>query len=107
MHHEHVDLVAAGDAILDIGGDIGALILYTDQDLLGHEIEVSREGEDEGRTHTAIRARGGPDHPTYAGIYPALSQGTYRIWTAAPDVQTRVVIVGGQVSEVDWRRSGR
>ena len=42
---------------------------------------------------------------TYAGIYPELRAGAYRIWTDDPTLPDRVTIVGGEVAEVDWRRS--
>ena len=127
------------DAVLDIGGDIGALILYTDAEYDECEIEVSpidaaeqahpqehphehvheHLHEDEHphepgqghahahehgqRTHTAIHVRRVGDQLTYAGIYPELKAGDYRIWTDDPSLPDRVTIVGGQVAEVDWR----
>lgn len=121
-----------GDAVLDIGGDIGALILYTDAEYNGREIEVSpidepdhgqEVGHDDGRepahehghvheqghgpahrTHTAIHERRSGGEVTYAGIYVELKAGTYRIWTNDPSLPDRVTIVGGHVAEVDWRK---
>lgn len=122
------------DAVLDIGGDIGALILYTDPEYDGREIEVSPIDEhdhehepahdhhhpheldhgdehrhdhehDHGhRTHTAIHERRAGGSLTYAGIYPELKAGTYRIWADDPSLPDRVTIVGGEVAEIDWRR---
>lgn len=120
-----------GDAVLDIGGDIGALILYTDADYNGREIEVSpidepdpdrAAGHDHAhehghgpahehhhgpvhRTHTAIHERRSGGQVTYAGIYVELKAGTYRIWTDDPSLPDRVTIIGGRVAEVDWRKS--
>jgi hypothetical protein len=107
------------DAVLDIGGDIGALILYTDAAYNGREIEVSpidepdhrHEHDDEHddehehhhRTHTAIHERRSGGQVTYAGIYVELKAGSYRIWTDDPSLPDRVMIIGGQVAEVDWR----
>jgi hypothetical protein len=115
------------DAVLDIGGDIGALILYTDAAYNGREIEVSPMDEpdhghghehehDDGhehdhahghehghRTHTAIHERRSGGRVTYAGIYVELKAGSYRIWTDDPSLPDRVTIIGGQVAEVDWR----
>jgi hypothetical protein len=113
------------DAVLDIGGDIGALILYTDAEYNGREIEVSPvdepadenghdhehahehghvHGHEHGhRTHTAIHERRAGDETTYAGIYVELKAGTYRIWVDDPTLTDRVTIVGGEVAEVDWR----
>ncbi|HEY7827324.1 MAG TPA: hypothetical protein VIB99_03760 [Candidatus Limnocylindrales bacterium] len=129
------------DAVLDIGGDIGALILYTDAEYAGREIEVSlldeaagqpAEAEHEhgqehdhghdhthehergleggaepghsGRVHTAIHERRAGDLVAYAGIYPELQQGTYRVWIDDPALPNQVTIVGGEVAELDWRR---
>ena len=119
------------DAVLDIGGDVGALILYTDADYDEREIEISpvddlapanahdhteghdhdhpheHEHEHEHRTHTAIHERQAGGQTTYAGIYPQLKAGTYRLWTDDPSLPDRVTIVGGEVAEVDWRKPGR
>jgi hypothetical protein len=117
------------DAVLDIGGDVGALILYTDAEYDEREIEVSpidgseqahvpgvagahehghedEHGHEHGqRVHTAIHERRSGGQVTYAGIYPELKAGAYRIWADDPRLPNRVTIVGGEVSEVDWRRS--
>ncbi len=119
------------DAVLDIGGDVGALILYTDAEYDEREIEISpvdesaptaahghperhehehgneHEHQHEHRTHTAIHERRAGGQTTYAGIYPQLKAGTYRLWTDDPSLPDRVTIVGGEVAEVDWRKPGR
>ncbi|MFI5042999.1 MAG: phospholipase [Acidimicrobiales bacterium] len=92
------------NAVLDIGGDIGALILHTGSEYLEREIEVSPLGDDAARTHTAIHERLVNGAPAFAGIYAALPAGEYRVWTDDPDLPDRVTIVGGEVAELDWRR---
>jgi hypothetical protein len=39
----------------------------------------------------------------FAGIYARLEAGTYRIWADRPGLVDTVTVVGGAVSEVDWR----
>ena len=99
----HVHGPRLEEAVLDIGGDIGALILFTDASYAEREIEVSREGDDLHRTHTAIHERLAGGQPVYAGIYPELHAGRYRIWGDKPGLTDHVTIVGGEVAEVDWR----
>ena len=99
----HVHGPRLENAILDIGGDVGALILYTDAGYAEREIEVSQEGDDEHRTHTAIHERRTSAGAVYAGIYPELPAGRYRIWADRAGLTDRVTIVGGEVAEVDWR----
>lgn len=103
VHHPgHVHGPRLEDAVLDIGGDFGALILYTDASYAEREIEVSLEGDDHHRTHTAIHQRRAAGE-VYAGIYPELRAGRYRIWADRPGLTDHVTIVGGEVAEVDWR----
>jgi len=104
--HEHEGWLPGVGSVLDIGGDIGALILYTDERFLDSEIEVSPVGDDERRVHTAIHERRVGERVVFAGVYPELAAGTYRIWTDDPALPDRVTIVGGEVAEVDWRAAG-
>lgn len=117
-----------GSVMLDIGGDIGALILHTGPELLLAEIELSRvdggpvpgpdhahengHGEahqhDHGpsaapRTHVAVRERRGPAGTRYAAIYPGLRSGEYTVWGVDGAVADTVTITGGEVAQLDWR----
>jgi hypothetical protein len=93
------------DAVLDIGGDIGALVLYAGESLREREVEISPIGDDERRTHTAIHERRVGDQVVYAGIFPQLREGRYRLWTDDAGLTSEVDIAGGEVSRVDWRRA--
>jgi hypothetical protein len=99
-HEHHHD--SADDPVLDIGGDVGALILRTGPEYLDREIELSPIGDDAARVHTAIHRRASGDQVVYAGLYPALQAGEYRVWADDPRLPDRVTIVGGAVSELDW-----
>jgi hypothetical protein len=95
-----------GASVLDVGGDVGALVLYTDERFAESEIEISPEGDDAARVHTAIHERPTRDasgRPVYAGVFPDLRAGTYRIWAPEPGLRDRVTVVGGEIAEVDWR----
>jgi hypothetical protein len=43
------------------------------------------------------------DLPVFAAVYPALPEGHYRFWGYDAMSVTEFDVVGGQVSEVDWR----
>jgi hypothetical protein len=100
--HENVGWHPGLASILDVGGDVGALILYTEAAYEGREIEVSRDGE-ERRVHTAIHARKIGDATVFAGVYPELAAGSYHVWVEDPALPAEVTIVGGEVAELDWR----
>lgn len=89
--------------VLDIGEDIGALILYTPPAFAGQEMEMSPARDDGRRIHTGVLARRLGGRTFYAAVYPALRAGTWRIRTDDPNLPDRVAIAGGVVTELDWR----
>lgn len=102
MTEQHVERVHTESVVLDIGGDIGALILYTTGDLVGKEIEVSLEGDDGRRTHTDVHERVLQGRSLFTAVYPELRAGEYTIWDLSGKPAGNVTIVGGQVSELRW-----
>jgi hypothetical protein len=102
--HEAIpDWLDGQAAVLDVGDDIGALVLYTGPEHSEREIEISPLGADNLRVHTAIHERHVSGEVVFAGVFPELRAGRYRIWTDDPGLADRATIVGGQVTEVDWR----
>lgn len=91
IHTEH--------AVLDIGQDVGALIIYTREELLGREIEISMKGNDLNRIHTVIHERRVNKRRIFAGLFLALPAGDYII-RVHPG--SEVTIIGGQVVELNW-----
>jgi hypothetical protein len=103
MFHHHEKRPHPEAVVLDIGGDVGALILYTRPELVHTEIEVSPRGDSSHRTHTEVLERRLHNSPVYAAVYAALPAGDYRIWAPDPTLPASVTIVGGEVAEMDWR----
>jgi len=92
-----------GTVVMELGGDIGALVLYTPEDLDGREIEISRDGDPGARrTHSQVRRRHMGGVTTYAAVYPDLLAGTYTIWTDEQDAAATVVITGGEITTCRW-----
>ena len=86
--------------VLDIGGEIGALILYADESCLGLEIDLTPVGAPRSHhTHTMIRRRRAVNREFIAGVYPELVEGTYTVWGIDGLPLGEVVIEGGHVSE--------
>ena len=92
-------------AVLDIGDEIGALVIYTRSELHGQEIEVSPVDDRAQRTHSAVLARQANGKTSYAALFLALPVGEYTIWTTDPTVPRFATIQSGMVAEVDWRAS--
>jgi hypothetical protein len=106
--HEHVTEsqprnLGLGAPVLDIGGDIGALVLYTTEDLEGLEIEVSPTADLDHRTHTQIHKRTVNGRTFWAGVYAQLKEGAYQVWWDDASRDRTFTITGGAVTELDWR----
>lgn len=89
-----------GSVVLDIGGDVGALMLRTSPALVGLEIDLTPEEAFAPHTHSAVRERRTPRGATFAAVYPHLKSGTYAVEGSAQ----RVTIVGGRVTDVEYDR---
>lgn len=92
--------------LLDIGGEIGALIIVTPAGLAGQEIHVSRVGAPAGRTHALVRERRLGRARCQAAVYPSLPVGDYTIWREAGRPAGTVRIHGGQVTSYRWPAEG-
>ncbi|HLM85683.1 MAG TPA: hypothetical protein VK272_05790 [Solirubrobacteraceae bacterium] len=90
--------------VLDIGGDVGALIVHTDASMIGIEVEISATGEDHRRTHKEVLEReiDGRSAPTL--VFDGVRAGTYTLWMDDVACERDVVVTGGAVSELHWAR---
>ena len=121
-HHPSGDHMVGNQdcVVLDIGGEVGALILYAPAELSGAEVEISLPGTGP-RTHSIVRERrvdqnaaghrtagrhaapSGPgDAAVYAAVYPGLPAGLYTIWRDARTPAGTVKVEGGQVASWLW-----
>jgi hypothetical protein len=95
-----MDASESGSVVLDIGADVGALIVYVPAAWHGREIEVSR-GTDR-RTHAAVRERHLEDGSIFCVVYPGLPEGDYTIWDDETTPGGTVTITGAEITELDW-----
>ena len=98
-----------GAVVLDIGPHAGALVVYTEADLAGAEIEIRPGGGPWRGAHTAVRARhvGGPAR--YAGVFGSLAPGPYdlRLRGGGPrSFDLSVEVDAGSVAQVTLGRCG-
>ncbi|MFJ9690930.1 hypothetical protein [Kitasatospora sp. NPDC101183] len=103
--HVHAPLPAPsreGSVVLEIGGTLGALIIYTGPADDGLEIEVSPVGDDTTRTHAAVRPRHLVAHTTHCAVISPLPEGDYTIWRTPQSPDTTCTVRGGGVTEHHW-----
>lgn len=92
----HRPPAAGASVVLDIGGDIGAVVCYAPESLVGTEVPIyPSHGAGEEHTHALVWGRLAGSVETFAAVYPALPAGEYRI----AGVDAPVVVRGGVVTE--------
>ena len=88
--------------VLELGGDVGALIVHTAVDMHGIEVEISASGEDDARSHKEVLERELGGHPAYTAVFDNLPAGSYTLWVDGVARERGVVVTGGAVAELDW-----
>jgi hypothetical protein len=88
--------------MLDIGGEIGALIIHTPAGLHGHEIEVSPVADPAARKHAAVRARYVQGGVCWSVVIDGLPEGRYVVWRDPVTALAEVEVAGGAVAEFTW-----
>lgn len=93
-----------GPVMLDIGGDVGALIARLDDHLEGSELPIlSLDRPDwDPNTHTGVWRRRLANTTAVVAVYPQLPEGRYQI-APGDHPPTELVISGGQVTDIDLR----
>jgi hypothetical protein len=96
-----------GAVLLDIGGDVGALVVEMPASLRGVEVEARLDGESaEQPTHHPHVAV--VDRPVGTGVvpslvFPSLTAGRYRLARKGnDDFELSVVVSGGEVTSARW-----
>jgi hypothetical protein len=87
-----------GSVVLDIGGDVGALVLHVPSTMDGREIDLDPEDSTSPHTHSAVRERRFQGRTMYAAVYPSLTAGRYVV----EGTEQTVTIRGGEVTELNY-----
>ena len=106
MSEHHSSRPHPEPVVLEIGGDLGALIVYTEPALHGHEIEISPADHDHPRSHKDVLNRPLNGRPTYTAVFDQLPGGTYTLWLNGTAAARDVRVTGAHVTELDWREKG-
>ena len=99
-----------GSVLLDIGGDVGALVVLTPDRMLGREVEIAPAGEAlhpvdrrVHRPHVAVVRRPVAGGQVASLVFPALASGRYALAEKGTShVGVVVDIRGGEVTYTEW-----
>jgi hypothetical protein len=103
VHEGHREEDFEQGVMVDVGAGAGALVIYTADELRGHEIEISPKGADAERTHTDVLRRRVAQGHVCAAVFGSLPAGGYRLWHQSLAGPAEVEIEDGRVTELDWR----
>jgi hypothetical protein len=101
-HHHEADFEQG--VMIDVGPGVGALVIYAGDEMRGQEIEISPAANDSQRVHTDVLRRLTASGHVCAAVFGSLAEGEYRLWHPSRSGAVAVDIVGGVVTELDWRR---
>jgi hypothetical protein len=89
--------------VLEIGEEVGALIVHADPDMHGVEVEISPSGRDDQRRHKQVLERSMGGRPAYTAVFDGLTAGSYTLWVDDKPRARSVRIAGSAIAELDWR----
>jgi hypothetical protein len=103
-----------GPVLLDIGGDVGAVVVAMPASTEGLEVEIRPAGATPGRAghdtggsypHVAVVARPTGAGMSYALVYPAVLEGEHELFPLpGGPVAMTVTVTGGSVTQAAWPR---
>jgi hypothetical protein len=104
MAHEHYSARKHPEfVVLEIGEGVGALIIHTNSDMHGVEVEISPSGKDDERSHKEVLERSSAGTPAFTAVFDRVPDGMYTLWTRGVARARGVHVRGGEIAELDWR----
>lgn len=99
LAHAHGGLHAAAvrGLMLDIGGDVGAVVVVLGPEPAVEELDIQPVGNPAGRFHTGVHEREVDGRSERTAVYPEVHAGRYELLDGAGRPFTEVEAVGGEV----------
>jgi hypothetical protein len=102
-HHHHHRRAGSGAPVLDIGGDVGALVATTNHGTGGTELYLRPDNDPATTVHTGVWERNDARPPVTAAVFPELREGIYHVLDEHGAAVRTVEINGGEVATIDLR----
>ena len=83
--------------LLDIGGDVGAVVVYLGADVTGDELEIQPVGDPAGRFHTGIHCRPSGGAVVPVAVFPEGRTGRYELLDDEGRSFAELSATGGEV----------
>ena len=103
--HDHSTDARPEHVMLDLGPGVGALVLRTEAELHGAEIEISPAGSDAERSHKQVHERPVSGRPLYAAVFDRLPAGEYTLWLDDRPLRRNVAVAGATVTDISLQEA--
>jgi hypothetical protein len=90
-------------SVLDIGGDVGAVIVRLPDDTPSGELMACHRGDPAAHFHTGVHLRtvDGGSAEAWVAVFPEVVAGQYSLLTDDGDEHTPFAVAGGQVTSLE------
>ncbi len=94
----------AGEVLVELGGNIGAAVLFTGPELDGEEIEIRPTGAPWSGSHVAVRERRLESGPRWAALFGSLPAGPYEVRLKGDPCSPilKLEVEGGHIAQGRW-----
>jgi hypothetical protein len=93
--------VQGGPTVLDIGGNIGAMIVTMNAETAGTELHLRSEHEPPISIHTGVWRRGSGERVVTTAVFAELIEGRYWVLDSSGNDLRQVEIRGGALTSID------
>jgi hypothetical protein len=104
-HHAEAHRPHDEPVVLEIGEELGALVVYTERGFLHTEIEISPAGDDARRSHKDVLERVAGGRSFYAAVFDQVPRGEYTLWHDGAAWTRGATVAAGAITELDWSRA--
>ena len=102
VHHENPH-AGQGPVVLDIGEDVGALVVAMPETMAGVEIEIRSIDDRAHCSHVGVVGRPAGGCTVWSAVFPELHEGRYELHERVDGrPQLVVAISGGEVAHASW-----
>jgi hypothetical protein len=105
--HPENPYAGQGPVVLDIGGDVGALVIAMPETMADLEIEIRPVGASRQAhlPHVGVVGRAVGGRTMWSAVFPELPEGRYELYERVEgEVQLSVDVHGGEVTHMSWPR---
>jgi len=102
--HLHRHATPGAVSVLDIGGDVGAVVVHLGDQRVGDELDIQPVGNPAGRFHTGVHLRVAGEGPARVAVFPEVRTGSHELLDEDGVPFAHVDVVGGVVRIIDMRR---